>query len=54
MGWIAFWTTLVIVNVATLINHISNGTVPWFSIAGLCLAAISLGYNVGRWINEQG
>lgn len=54
MGWIAFWAALVVVNVGSLINHITNGTEPWFSVAGLATSAMLLGYNIGKWAHEQG
>lgn len=52
-GWIAFWAALVVVNIGTLISHISDETEPWFSVAGLVMSAIMLGYNVGRWLHDE-
>lgn len=52
MGWIAFWTTAVLINLASLVNHILKDTTPWFSVAGLMFAVAGLTYNVVKVWNE--
>ncbi len=51
-GWIAFWTVLVVINTASLINHIVNNTFPWFALMGLVCAAVCLGYNIAKTLWE--